>query len=63
MLEGIYIDREEASEIIDMVIKENIVAEIYTNQGLYTVNTKEEALTEVAYRIKVIIQKQVLKML
>ena len=51
VLEGIYIDREEASEIIDMIIKENIVAEIYTNEGLYTVNTKEEALIEVAYRI------------
>jgi len=52
VLEGIYIDRKEASQIIDMIIKENIVAEIYTNQGLYSVNTKEEALTEVAYRIK-----------
>jgi len=52
VLEGIYIDREEAREIIDMIIKENIVAEIYTNEGLYTVNNKEEALTEVAYRIK-----------
>ncbi len=52
VLEGIYIDRKEASQIIDMIIKENIVAEIYTNQGLYSVNTKKEALTEVAYRIK-----------
>ncbi|AWK49977.1 Cof-type HAD-IIB family hydrolase [Clostridium beijerinckii] len=52
VLEGIYIGRKEASQIIDMIIKENIVAEIYTNQGLYSVNTKEEALTEVAYRIK-----------
>src|SRR5471030_370183 len=52
VLEGIYIGKKEASEIINMVIKENIVAEIYTNQGLYTVNTKEETLTEVAYRIK-----------
>jgi len=52
VLEGIYIDRKEASQIIDMIIKENIVAEVYTNQGLYSVNTKEEALTEVAYRIK-----------
>ena len=52
VLEGIYIEREEAREIIDMIIKENIIAEIYTNEGLYTVNNKEEALTEVAYRIK-----------
>jgi len=52
VIEGIYIDKKEALEIIDMIIKENIVAEIYTNDGLYTVNTKEEALTEVAYRIK-----------
>lgn len=51
VLEGIYIEREKAREIIDMIIKENIVAEIYTSQGLYTVNSKEEALTEVAYRI------------
>jgi Cof subfamily protein (haloacid dehalogenase superfamily) len=52
VLEGIYIEKEKVSEIIDMIIKENIVAEIYTSEGLYTVNTKEEALTEVAYRIK-----------
>jgi Cof subfamily protein (haloacid dehalogenase superfamily) len=52
IIEGIYIGREEAHEIIEMIKKENIVAEIYTNEGLYTVNTKEEALTEVAYRIK-----------
>jgi Cof subfamily protein (haloacid dehalogenase superfamily) len=53
VLEGIYIDRDQAYEIIDMVLKENIVAEIYTNKGLYTVSSKEEALMEVAYRIKV----------
>lgn len=52
ILEGIYIGREEAREIINMVIKENIVTEIYTNEGLYTVNNKEEALMEVAYRIQ-----------
>lgn len=52
VLEGIYIDKEDAREIINTIIKEKIVAEIYTNKGLYTVNTKEESLTEVAYRIK-----------
>ncbi len=52
VLKGIYIGKKEAREIIDMVIKENIVVEIYTDKGLYTVNTKEEALQEVAYRIK-----------
>jgi len=51
VLEGVYIEREQASEIIDMVIKESIVAEIYTNKGLHTINTKEEMLTEVTYRI------------
>ena len=51
VLEGIYIGRQEAREIINMILKENIVAEIYTDKGLYTVNTKEEALMEVAYRI------------
>ncbi|RII36575.1 HAD family phosphatase [Clostridium chromiireducens] len=51
VLEGIYIGKEEAREIINMIIKEKIVAEIYTDKGLYTVNDKEEALTEVAYRI------------
>ncbi|OPJ66101.1 Cof-type HAD-IIB family hydrolase [Clostridium chromiireducens] len=51
VLEGIYIGKEEAREIINMIIKEKIVAEIYTNKGLYTVNDREEALTEVAYRI------------
>jgi len=51
VLEGIYIHKEAAREIIDMIIKENIVTEIYTSGGLYTINTKEEALVEVAYRI------------
>ena len=51
VLEGIYIGKEEARGIINMIIKEDIVAEIYTSDGLYTVNTKEDALTEVAYRI------------
>ena len=51
VLEGIYIGKKEAREIINMILKENIVAEIYTDKGLYTVNTKEEALMEVAYRI------------
>lgn len=53
VLDGIYIEKEKASEIIDMIIKENIVAEIYTNDGLYSVNTKEETLAEVAYRVMV----------
>ena len=51
VLEGIYIGKKEARGIINMILKENIVAEIYTDEGLYTVNTKEEALMEVAYRI------------
>ena len=51
VLEGIYIGKEEAREIINMIKNEDIVAEIYTSDGLYTVNTKEDALTEVAYRI------------
>ncbi|AJH01714.1 MULTISPECIES: Cof-type HAD-IIB family hydrolase [Clostridium] len=53
VLEGIYIDSKQAREIIDMILKEKIIAEIYTNDGLYSVNTREEALTEVAYRIMV----------
>ena len=51
VLEGIYIEKEKVREIIGMIIKENIVAEIYTSKGLYTVNSKEETLVEVAYRI------------
>ncbi|WP_297424091.1 Cof-type HAD-IIB family hydrolase [Clostridium sp.] len=53
VLEGIYIDKKEAREVINMIIKEKIVAEMYTNDGLYSVNTEEEALTQVAYRIRV----------
>ena len=52
ILEGIYIEKNEAREVIDMILKEKIVAEIYASDGLYTVNTKEEALEEVAYRIR-----------
>jgi Cof subfamily protein (haloacid dehalogenase superfamily) len=53
ILEGIYIGKNEAREIINMIIKEKIVAEMYTSDGLYSVNTKEEALIQVAYRIRV----------
>lgn len=52
ILEEIYINKTDAAKVIDLIKKDGLSVEIYTNKGLHTVNTKEEALKEVAYRIQ-----------
>ena len=52
ILEEIYINKNTAAQVIDLIKKDGLSVEIYTNNGLYTINTKEEALKEVAYRIQ-----------
>lgn len=52
VLECIDIDKNKALEIFNMIEQNEFSAEIYTDKGLYTSNTKEKALIQTAYRIK-----------
>jgi len=52
ILESIDIDKNKAFEIFEMIKHNGISGELYTNKGLYTSNTKEEALIQTAYRIR-----------
>jgi Cof subfamily protein (haloacid dehalogenase superfamily) len=50
IIEDINIEQEAAAQIINMLQKEKITARIFTNKGIYTMDTKEEALEEMMYR-------------
>ena len=50
ILEEINIDIKSATKIIDILQKEKVSARIFTNKGIYTTDTKEEALQEMVYR-------------
>lgn len=52
ILESIHIDKNKAAEIFTMMKENEISAEIYTNNGLYTIDTKEKVLIQIAYRIQ-----------
>lgn len=50
IIEVINIDIDIASQIIGILNKEKVSARIFTNKGVYTSDTKEEALKEMTYR-------------
>lgn len=50
IVEVINIDTSVASEIIDILNKDKISARIFTNKGVYTNDTRGEALKEMTYR-------------
>ena len=50
IIETINIENSKCREIIDILQKEKISARILTNKGLYTSDTREEALKEMTYR-------------
>lgn len=52
ILESIDIDKNKAAEIFNMIKHNDITSEIYTSKGLYTIDTKENALVQTAYRIQ-----------
>lgn len=52
VLETIDIDKNKAAEIFDMIKDNELSAEIYTSKGLYTIDTKDKALIQTAYRIQ-----------
>ena len=50
ILDVINIDIDVASQIIDILSKDKVSARIFTNKGVYTSDTMEEALKEMTYR-------------
>ena len=50
ILQEINIEQNTATRIIHMLQKEKVTARIFTNKGIYTTDTKEEALKEMVYR-------------
>lgn len=52
ILEEINIDQKVATKIIQILQREKVSARIFTNKGIYTTDTKEEALKEMTFRTK-----------
>jgi len=50
ILQEINIEQNTATKIIHMLKEEKVTARIFTNKGIYTTDTKEEALKEMVYR-------------
>ena len=50
ILQEINIEQNTATKIIHMLQEEKVTARIFTNKGIYTTDTKEEALKEMVYR-------------
>ena len=50
ILQEINIEQNTATKIIHMLQDEKVTARIFTNKGIYTTDTKEEALKEMVYR-------------
>lgn len=52
ILEVINIEQSVATKIINILQDAKVSARIFTNRGIYTTDTKEEALKEMTYRTK-----------
>ena len=52
IIETINIENHIAKKIIEMMEEKKLTARIFTNEGVHTVETKEEALKEMAYRVQ-----------
>jgi len=50
---GSYINKRIATEILNIIAKYDIIVEIYTDDGYYTINTKEETLKGMVKRAKI----------
>lgn len=53
IVEGIYINKSLVTDIISIMSEGNLATEIYTNNGYYTTNTKEEILDGMVKRSKI----------
>lgn len=52
IVESIGMNKGKIKDILDILRKENLIVELYTGDGSYTINTKEEALKEMVYRVQ-----------
>ena len=52
IVESISMNKGKIKDILDILRKENLIVELYTGDGSYTINTKEEALKEMVYRVQ-----------
>ncbi|WP_315081679.1 Cof-type HAD-IIB family hydrolase [uncultured Clostridium sp.] len=52
ILENIYIDKEKTRRILEVLKNGGFSVELYTDKGIYTTNTKEEAYQGMIYRVK-----------
>lgn len=44
ILEGIYMDKNKIKDVLNIIQRDGLNVEIYTDKGLYTTNTREESL-------------------
>ena len=52
VIEGIYIDKDKAREVLNEMHKFNLFIEIYTDKGYYTTNSKEDTFNGMMKRIE-----------
>lgn len=52
IVESICIDKSKVKDILDIISRMGLIVELYTGNGTYTTNTKEEALKEMVYRVQ-----------
>lgn len=52
LIESINIDKSKIKDILNILFEEKLIVELYTDNGTYTTNTKEEALEEMVYRVQ-----------
>ena len=52
LIESISMDKRKIKDILNILCKEDLIVELYTDEGSYTTSTKEEALKEMVYRVQ-----------
>ena len=52
LIESISMDKRKIKDILNILCKVDLIVELYTDDGSYTTNTKEEALKEMVYRVQ-----------
>ena len=52
LVESINMDKRKIKDILNILCKEDLIVELYTDEGSYTTSTKEEALKEMVYRVQ-----------
>ena len=52
LIESINLDKSIIKDILNILKEQNLVVELYTDDGVYTPNTKEEVLEQMTYRVQ-----------